>query len=160
FNQSDLWVWDIGAGKVVHRPRIDFGWNPEVLAVSPGARHCLAMGFRGPQDRGGKFTVDVFNAGPDRSLQFKTDLARAGERGSRTWAFSPDGETVAFGNNLAIDLYDLKTGKIKDLPGAMAPVGPPSTVAFSPDRKLAGSLCYGSKPLLWDAADGKFLKAV
>ncbi|MBK7757955.1 MAG: protein kinase [Deltaproteobacteria bacterium] len=73
-------------------------------------------------------------------------------------AISPDGRTLAVGNQLGeVELWDLQTGaRTRTL---QADGGPTMAVAFSPDGALLATAGFSERVMIWDAVTGERLRA-
>ncbi len=71
---------------------------------------------------------------------------------NRAVALSPEGKTLAVGQDKVIHLRDLGSGR--EVRRLNSPVGGTEGLAFSPDGKLLASGHGGSEVLLWDVASG------
>jgi WD40 repeat protein/serine/threonine protein kinase len=67
----------------------------------------------------------------------------------RGLAFSPDGRFLAFGNSRTAKVWDLVTGKPRELPGHTGLV---RALAFSPDGRLLASACQDDRVRVWEVA--------
>src|SRR5262249_50414396 len=74
---------------------------------------------------------------------------------TRAVAVTPDGKTVATGQDAVISLWDLATGK--EARRLQSPLGSTDGLAFSPDGKLLASGHDGHAVQLWDLDTGKVL---
>jgi RNA polymerase sigma factor (sigma-70 family) len=74
---------------------------------------------------------------------------------NRAVAVTPDGKTVATGQDAVISLWDLATGK--EARRFQSPLGSTDGLAFSPDGKLLASGHGGHAVQLWDLDAGKVL---
>ncbi|MDY3554341.1 sigma-70 family RNA polymerase sigma factor [Gemmata sp. JC717] len=72
---------------------------------------------------------------------------------NRAVALSPDGKTLALGQDKAIRFYDLASGK--EVRSWTSSVGDAYYLAFSPDGKVLASAHGGGAVLLWDVAKGR-----
>lgn len=154
-------LWDVKAGKAFAPKVYDYFLDAAHAGVSPDGAWLIAMGWVGPESKGGKMRVDVFKRdAAKKEHSFYLNRDRGGEGRVSAWAVSADSKWLALSNGHGIDLHDLATGKPKELPGANAPMRPAHAVAFAPDGKTAGTLSYEGKATLWDADTGKFVKTV
>jgi WD40 repeat protein len=73
-------------------------------------------------------------------------------------AVSPDGRTLAVGNQLGeLELWDLQSGaRTRTL---HADSGPTMAVAFSPDGALLATAGFSERVMIWDAVTGERLRA-
>jgi WD40 repeat protein len=166
-NQA-LQKWDAASGKELGP--VPLPLTLTLVAASPDGK--LLAG----QDRGGPAgfgpivpskEIDIFDASSGKGLG-KISLQSAEPQLSA--GFSPDGKTLALGQPVEgkIELYGVDglklrltlaiakapgTGKVKGF-GGMS-VGPPGTIAFSPDGKLVATLADANTMGLWDTATGK-----
>jgi len=122
-----------------------------------------AGGFQGVASRSSEiFAIRLFDT---KTSQLKWEHNRTGHW-PISMAFSPDGETVAFGSNAAV-LLDARYGTLKAM---LQPVsGSVLGVAFAPDgRTLAcadydvglGSSGGNARIALWDAATSRLLRTL
>jgi WD40 repeat protein len=144
-------LWDVATGRL--RRALE-GHKHQVLAVaySPDSKKLASAG--------GDSHVRVWDAatGADllRILQSHVDSPRPVELRDNVncVAFSPDGTTLAAGDNSRrVRLWDSATGREKRPPDGHE--GHVTRVAFTPDGKRLISACSGGTVVGWDAVTGR-----
>jgi WD40 repeat protein len=154
-----LALWDLAAGR------------PADTLALPSTVRALALAPDGKRLAGGG--DDGLVRLWDVSAGKLTPAAGAPLKGHTDWllclAFSPDGKSLASGGyDGTVRVWDLAAGKALAVPArAPAPAKAPAadlpavtSLAFSPDGKSLAVGCGNAQLLLFNAADGKFLRAV
>ncbi len=86
-----------------------------------------------------------------RSLPDPATVPDAGAAVVRAIAFSPDGTVLAIGGAGGIRLWDMGSGRVRDLPGTP---GGARCLAFSPDADLLAAGCGDGRVRVWEAGSG------
>lgn len=85
-------------------------------------------------------------------------LRMQGEATAYHHAISPDGHTLAVGNQRGeLELWDLRSGALTRT--LQADGGPTMAVAYSPDGALIATAGFSERVMIWDAVTGERLRA-
>jgi len=132
-------VWDLPAGRIVHRFPMRAGGCH--LVFSGDSRYLLGTNSLLPPDNTATVVWNVATGKPWRSLDHGKNSASAA-------AFSPDGRMVATSNNKIIHLRELATGgERRQFCGHESRI---DSLAFSPDSRLLAASSYDAAAYTWD----------
>jgi WD40 repeat protein len=144
YDKSTIRFVDVATRRQVGEP-IDVGWGMPQLAWSPDSQRVGVASFQQPD-------ADVYDVRTHRRI-WSRKVAPDGASWSFAW--SPDGSSVAVGDGLGrIHLWDASNGRDVRPPVA-GHAGPTVTFAFSPDGSLLATAGTDGTVILFDVSSGR-----